>query len=138
MSGKWDSTCQTCGLILPARALRCPRCGVSVISSDVPDGLPGSPSLGFLGGVSGGAVNAIFLIGEQQAAERPFNVVLSVAPEVDEEDSPSSSAEALLLLPAAEEFQTPLIVSTSKDTLPFQNGSTQMMLSAPDVLLPPL
>lgn len=137
MSGKWDSTCQTCGLILPARALRCPRCGVSVTSSNAHNGLPGSPSVGFLdGGVSGSAANALFLGGEQQAAERPFNVVLSVASEVDEEDGSLSSVEASLPLPSTEELQTLPIVSTLEDALPFQNDLMEPMPSTSDVLLP--
>ena len=135
MSGKWDSTCQTCGLILPARALRCPRCGVSVTSSNAHNGLPDSPSVGFLGGgVSGSTANTPFLIGEQQAAERPFNVVLSVAPEVDEEGGSLSFAEASL--PPMEELQTLPLVSTSEDTLPFQDDLTEIMPSTLDVLLP--
>lgn len=139
MSGKWDSTCQTCGLILPARALRCPRCGVSVISSNVHDGLSGSPPVGLLGGgIPGGAANGIFLSGEPQAAERPFNVVLSVASEVDEEDGSLSSVEASLPLPSTEELQIPPFVSTSEDTFPFQNDLMEPMSSTPDVLLPTL
>lgn len=109
-----------------------------MISSDVHDGLSGSPSVDFLRGVSGGAANATFLIGEQQAAERTFNVVLSLDPEVDEGDGSLPSAEAPLLFSPTEELQAPPIVSTPEDTLPFQYVSTEIMPSTPDVLFLPL
>ncbi len=131
MSGKGNATCQTCGFILPAQAQRCPRCGASVISSDAHHGLPGSPPVELVHGISGGSASPASLPGELQA-ERPLHVVLSLASDVDEERGFLSASEPPLL------FSDSASLQPSEDAIPLPNVSTEMVLAPSDALLLPL
>ena len=132
MSGKWNSTCQTCGFILPAQAQRCPRCGASVASIDVHYGLPGSTPVDLGYGVPGGSTSMASLSGEPQA-ERPLHVVLSLASDGDEERSFLSSSSGTPLL-----FSDLESLQPSGDAVPLYDVSTEMMLAPSDALLLPL
>jgi tetratricopeptide (TPR) repeat protein len=135
MSGKWNSTCQTCGLILPAQAQRCPQCAAPVISSDVHHGLPGSMPVDLTKGVPGDSARPAFLAGEQQA-ERPLHVVLSLASDVDEERSFLSSSETPLLVSDPDVLQPSSIAPSSEDAFPLHDVSTEIMPLSNALLLP--
>ncbi|HEU5226493.1 MAG TPA: hypothetical protein VFU49_01695 [Ktedonobacteraceae bacterium] len=137
MPGKWNSTCQTCGLILPVQAQRCPRCGAPVISSVVHHGPPGSAPVDLTHGVLADSASMVVL-SDEPPGERPLHVVLSLASDVDEDRGFLSSSEAPLLFSNPEALQPSSIAPSSEDSVPLHDVSTEMMLSPSNALLLPL